>query len=713
MLAWTAVTALVVLPAAIVSGYQFPLLIGLLGRGGRQVGRDVGHAYAANTAGAITGSLLGGFIALPLLTATGAWRAVVLVLFGLAAVSLIEHQRRGPKRLGLAGLLPSGALALSAPVLLSLSVGPTAVWRHSPIGAGRVDYVASQATRNSLQEWQHERRRGVVWEVDGRESSIALFSLADTAFLVAGKSDGEAVSDAGTQIMSGLLGALLHAEPRDALVVGLGTGSTAGWLAAVPTIERVDVVEIEPALEHVARVCAPVNRAALHNPKVATTYADAREVLLTTPQRYDVIFSEPSNPYRAGIASLFTWEFYAAAAERLRPGGIFAQFVQGYEIDGDTVRSVLATLSTAFASVSIWRTERSDLLLIATARQQILDVPRLRRQVAVEPYRSALLAAWQVDSLEGVLAHHIARPELAAEVAAQQSEEGINTDDRNLLEFAMARTVGRSRGFEVEDLVQQSMRRRLWRPATEGGAIDWQRVEDAYITMDIGTSIRGTPLSLPRMTAAQRQRYQALLAWSLRRPAAAVAAWQQQSRGPENPVEVRVLAESYVALGDEAALPLIDRIRTWQPIDADALSAQLELKKGRPQAAFEALRRAIVAHRSDPWADKELLTSALSQLIPLGQADQELARAAFDLLAEPFAVGSLRYLRLRLRFQLAPLTGDPTLCVRALLPYEPYVPWEAPFLDARLQCYEQNNHERLAQAKADRDHYRDGQGRSF
>src|SRR5204862_2748601 len=115
------------------------------------------------------------------------------------------------------------------------------------------------------------------------------------------------------QVMLGLLGALMQPNPRPALVVGLGTGSTAGWLAAVPTIERVDVVELEPLIVDVARACRAVNQDVMTNPKVSITIGDAREALLTGRDRYDVIASEPSNPYRAGIGSLFTQEFYRAA----------------------------------------------------------------------------------------------------------------------------------------------------------------------------------------------------------------------------------------------------------------------------------------------------------------------------------------------------------------------------------------------------------------
>src|SRR5262249_1999101 len=137
---------------------------------------------------------------------------------------------------------PAMALVVA---LLARSQGPTAAWRHSPIGAGRMDQVALDTSRNALRALLHERRRSVAWEEDGREASVALSTSDGAAFIVNGKGDGHTRNDAPTQVMSGLIGALLHPRPKGALIVGLGTGSTAGWLGAVPSVERVDVVELE------------------------------------------------------------------------------------------------------------------------------------------------------------------------------------------------------------------------------------------------------------------------------------------------------------------------------------------------------------------------------------------------------------------------------------------------------------------------------------
>src|SRR5581483_10321495 len=369
MIGWTIVIAIVVLPSAIVAGVQFPLLIALLGRGGDEVGVHVGRCYAWNTVGAIAGSLAGGFGFLPLFSATGCWKlaACLLMATGIAAtiLSLRERQRAA------AGL---SLLAAAATVTFCFALGPTAVWRHSGIGAGRAEQPADP---NDLRAWTNGRRRTLVWEADGRESAIALSDGDDFAFIVNGKSDGAAPGDAGTQVMSGLAGALIHPDPRSALVIGLGTGSTAGWLGAVPGMQRVNVIELEPVVLRVAKECAAVNHDVLRNPRVHTSIGDAREVLLTSRDRYDIVFSEPSNPYRAGVASLFTREFYEAVRKRMNPHAVFLQWVQAYDIDAQTVRTIYATMGAVFPHVSTWRAGKGDLLIVATREPVVYDVDRI------------------------------------------------------------------------------------------------------------------------------------------------------------------------------------------------------------------------------------------------------------------------------------------------------------------------------------------------
>ncbi|PYK31603.1 MAG: spermidine synthase, partial [Verrucomicrobia bacterium] len=294
VLAWTGLCTIVIFPAAFIAGIQFPALIALLGKGTKQVGSQTGAAYAWNTAGALAGSLAGGFGFIPTFTAPGVWKLVTLVLAGLSVITLAVFIRKNSSSFSRM-ILPI-ALSMAAIAMLA-ATGPTAFWRHSEVGVGHLSVY--KGPPNEIRELVQGIRRRIIWEADGTESSVALSNASGLAFIVNGRTDGNATGDAGTQVMSGLIGAALHPNPKKAFVIGLGTGSTAGWLASIPSMERVDVVELEPAIVKVAKECAPVNQNALQNPKMHLMIGDAREALLTTREKYDIVVSEPSNPFRA------------------------------------------------------------------------------------------------------------------------------------------------------------------------------------------------------------------------------------------------------------------------------------------------------------------------------------------------------------------------------------------------------------------------------
>ena len=338
VIGWSVVAGLVVFPAAFLSGLQFPLLISLLGTGRERVARHVGRAYAWNTAGAIAGSLAGGFGLLPLLTAPGVWRAVVVVLALLAIAACVVASRRGRiATFAFSVLSRCDALRHRTDGVLASHAD-----RRGPRGSEQ--HQSEQAARPRA-----TRRRNTVWEADGVESSVSVAEDEGYAFIVNGKGDGHARLDAGTQVMGGVLAGLLHPAPHRAAVIGLGTGTTAGWLGSLPTMEHVDVVEIEPAIVHVAEMCTAGESRRSAQPESAyrrrrrpRTAAGAAATSTTSSPR------EPSNPYRAGIASLFTAEFYNACLSRLETGGVFIQFLQAYEVDAPTIRTAYATITSVF-----------------------------------------------------------------------------------------------------------------------------------------------------------------------------------------------------------------------------------------------------------------------------------------------------------------------------------------------------------------------------
>ena len=586
------------------------------------------------------------------------------------ALGAVLAWRAGERRLG---VVLNVILAVSVVVAQRAALGPTAVWRHSPIGAGRVraDRVATARDRSTF---QREKRRDIAWEADGLESSIGLAQSSGYAFMTNGKSDGHCADDAPTQVMGGLLGALLHPHPTSALVVGLGSGSSAGWLARVPSMTRVDVVELEPAMREVARRCAPVNEHALDNPKLHFVAGDAREVLGVSPARYDVIFSEPSNPYRAGVASLYTLEHYERARAHLEDHGILIQWLQRYEVDTVTVRSILRTLSMVFPHVEIWHLAPEDLALVASGAPIVKRVPDLRARIHEEPYDRALRDAWDVNDLEGVLAHFDARAEIVARALAGDNAP-LNTDDRSIVEFGFAKNVGgKSPDLDAFDDAE-------WIRGDAPGEltldrVDWPRVWLARaegsghgeLPPGGGQELRDRAHDLPRPFDDQRLRM-----WGDREPA--------------NIIEELRVAAAAVGVRDSRAKRWIEALARDKPSDALGLRAMYFDREGLHAEAADAVEQAILALRIDPWVSSNISVEVLAVAEHLARVDHGLAPRMLKLLSEPFAIESSRDVRLQTALTIAELIDATAGCRDVLAPLEPNAPWQPEVLLYRARCY--------------------------
>ena len=684
--AWFQTTALVVLPAAIVAGYQFPLLVALMGKGRKKVAQQTGYVYASNTAGSIFGSLAGGFGLLPLLSATGCWQLAIILLILLASGVLFYSLRC--EALNRAAHTAAPVFIIVA-ILLLLSQGPTAAWRHSPIGAGWVNLTDKSA--NEMRLWLNEIRNNLIWEKEGLESMVGLDDNNGYTFVINGKADGNVRFDAPTQVMGPLVGAILHPDPQTAMVIGMGTGSSAGWLAEIPSIKLVDQVELEKAVFEVARRSGPVNNYVLDNPKVRNIIGDGREVILTTGEKYDLIFSEPSNPYRAGISSLYTREFYQSAAKRLNQGGIFSQWVQGYNLDARTVRIIYATLYSVFPVVEVWVTRSDDLLFVCSMDERPQSVEELRKRIDSEPFWSALLYGWSTVDLEGFLAHYVANPELARIMAATDLEDGlVNTDDRMLIEFSFARTLGKPGRKVINEFRQEAWSRKMHSPVWLDSSVDWKLVIDNSFLM---LANMGFQVNSQGMTDDQQARNAAYNFFNRDQMAAdqILQAWSRQNREPLYPLELAMLAEAYAEKGDSRALSLVNQLNKFHPVTAKVILARYHWRSGNSSLALDALKTALTNFRVYPWVQFRVMYRSFDLALEMVNTLPEKALELFELLSEPFCVKIHEYTRGVKLIQIAS-TLPPTQGIKALQQLEPHFPWNEGFLRYRMQVYQELNH---------------------
>ncbi len=549
----------------------------------------------------------------------------------------------------------------------------------------------------------HAQRSFVEWQADGFESSVALsVGSGGYAFVVNGKADGSARVDAGTQVMLALIGSILHPNPRHSLVIGLGTGSSAGWLGVVPSMERVDVVELEPIVLEVARQSHAVNQDVLNNPKVHVRIGDAREVLLTANQTYDLIASEPSNPFRAGIASLFTQEYYRAASDRLTDDGLFLQWLQAYGVDASAVRTVYATMASVFPSVETWQTRGGDIVLVGAKRAPVYDPARIAARIQEEPYRSALRVAWRSTGLSGFLGRYLAGDKLARAIASAPGVQ-INTDDRNVVEFGFARSLGRDYQM-VSQIRALAHAVGATRPPIDAAGIDWAAVETSWVSQ---IAAEGGVIQIsPRASPADRARQLALIHYYREdNLEAARATWAQQSGAPADQNEIAMVADIQATAAAPEAMHTIEQLREFHSGEADVMLAELRVAQRDAEGAAAALERAFATFRRDPWALPQFTQKGVGRAQMLGASNPALARRMIEALREPFAVKVADHRR---RVAVAFLTSHAdfkAMCADAIGALEPNVPWAGDFLALRRDCYAETGNSRLAAATRELNEY--------
>jgi spermidine synthase len=378
----------VMFPAAFCAGMTLPLITASLLRAGAGE-RAIGQVYAANTAGAIAGVLVAVHIGFPLLGLKGLVAAGAAVDLALGVVLL------GGGRTRLAAAAVSlGALALA---LFAVQLDPL----HLASGVYRSNTL--------LRPGGGER---VLMHLDGKTASVSVTGGRELiALRTNGKSEGAARIDGGppsadeiTMALTGALPQFLAPEARRIAVIGLGTGITTHVLLGSERVEAVDTVEIEPAVAAGAAHLRMVNARALDDPRSRMHFEDAKTYFAARQERYDVIVSEPSNPWVSGVATLFSIEFYRDIRRYLRDGGLLVQWVNVYETTPELVATIITALDANFSDYEFWMPNSGDLIVVAVHRGRL---PPIEARAFDNPKLRADLERFNLRNMDDLLLHRI------------------------------------------------------------------------------------------------------------------------------------------------------------------------------------------------------------------------------------------------------------------------------------------------------------------
>jgi spermidine synthase len=437
-----ALACLTVLPSTFLMGAIFPITVRVVTGDLATVGRDVGFAYALNTVGAIIGSFFSGFLILPSLGLQRGIYLAAVVDLGLAVLlfSVASNLPRARRMIGMATAVAMALVALALPRwnLTSFSIG------FFRISMAR-DYIDMVELRHQKKKWQSPK---LVYYKDGIATTVSVdqwgkvFSMKNN-----GKVDASNDADMPTQISVGLLPLLLYNNdhaPKVALI-GYGSGVTAGATTQYP-IAGLEVVELEPAIYEAAHFFDNVNHRPTENPRVKAIAGDGRNFLSQRRDLYDVIISQPSNPWITGVSNLFTREYFQSVKSRLADDGIFCQWAQLYEMAPWNIKAIYRPLAGEFPYVMVFAAEdlSSDTILIASRKPIELDIRKIARAFQ-NPITAAEAKRAGFDSPHDVPAFLLlGSEELRSFVAGAQ----LNTDDNALIEFAAPRDLLRYQAYD-------------------------------------------------------------------------------------------------------------------------------------------------------------------------------------------------------------------------------------------------------------------------
>jgi spermidine synthase len=433
---------------AFLMGLAFPWILDLLIRENPGRKKMVGIGYGVNTAGCIVGGALTGLFFIPAFGTEQALHICVWIYAAAAALLFFGTQTLSSRRLGV-------GLSLMVGLVIASAIRPP--WDPMVISSGVFLYAPDYYGRKTYRDFQNDASQNtLLFYKDGVSCNVAVYQTPGSGrFLrVNGKTDASSGQDMHTQMLVSFLPALIHpATPEKALVLGLGSGVSAGALSTISSIKKIDCVEIEPAVAEALPLFNAINHSIRFNSKFKLIFSDGRHYLGATKEKYDLIISEPSNPWIAGIANLYTEEAFELSRSRLAPGGVFCQWFHSYSMSVEDFQLIMRTFSSVFPHAMLMTSGYKDFFFVGSNEPWRIDYEKMNRTIAANPDMALDLNMIDLDHPFTLLSSTFLLGDTAFREMAGNG--ALHKDDRPTLEFTSPRNLYRN----LSQLVDQEILR--------------------------------------------------------------------------------------------------------------------------------------------------------------------------------------------------------------------------------------------------------------
>ena len=412
-----------IFPATLLWGASFPLALAAAAAKREDPGRLTGEVYAANTAGSIVGALAFSLVLIPSVGTRSSQQVLIWLAAAAAIIAIVPLASKKTAAF-------AGALGCAAVLAWGLAATVGAVpWQAIAYGRRVAPILRGLDQANDAETVP-------VFVGEGINSSVVITQRGDQKFFyVSGKSEASsAVLDMRLQRMMGHLPALVNASPQSVLVVGFGAGVTSGSFVPYPDVRSIVICELEPLIPPASdEFFGKENNHVLRDPRTRVVYDDARHYILITPEKFDVITTDPIHPWVKGTSTLYSREYYEMVKRHLNPGGVAAQWLPIYESDEETVKTELATFFSVFPNATVWSNfldgDGYDLVLLGSADPSPINVDALQQRLNQPTYSGvvASLANTGFHSAVDLLATYAGRAEdLAPMLTGTQVNDDLN-----------------------------------------------------------------------------------------------------------------------------------------------------------------------------------------------------------------------------------------------------------------------------------------------